>query len=272
MRNDVRIISVMNQKGGCGKTTTAVNLAGALQSKGYRVLVVDMDPQGHATMALNGRLASPIRRTIHDPLMRRHGLEPILVSPGPRLDLAPSGDDLLFAERDLGSGEAGEDRLSECLRLSALDHDFVLIDCPPSLGPLTLNALRACDEIVVPVETGFFSLNGVSGFLRALRRYRRGWLVEKRIRALATLVDLRTSFAREVIDEMRRFFGDVLYDTVIRHNVRLKEAASHGLPITEYDRRCRGCADHLALADEVLADGPVRVDERSASVAEPAAR
>jgi chromosome partitioning protein len=268
----MRILSVMNQKGGCGKTTTAVNLAGALQAKGHRVLVVDMDPQAHATMALNGRLGAPIQRTLHDPLLRRHGLDPILVSPGPRLDLAPSGDDLLFAERDLGSGEAGEERLKECLRLSRLDHEFVLIDCPPSLGPLTLNALRACDEIVVPMEIGFFSLNGVSGFLRALGRYRRDWLTEKRIRALATLVDPRTTFAREVMAEMRRFFGPALYRTVIHQNVRLKEAASFGLPITEYDRRCRGCADHMALAEEVLADGPVHADEEPAAVAQPASR
>jgi len=278
MTQATRIIGVMNQKGGCGKTTTAVNLAAALHLKGHRVLVVDMDPQAHATLGLNGRLQKPIERTIHDPLLRRHGLDSILVSPMPGLRLAPSGDDMLFAERDMGSGEQGEDRLRECLQLTAEPHDFVLIDCPPSLGPLTFNALRACGEILVPVEIGFYSLNGVSGFLRALRRYRRAWLAQKRIRALATLFDQRTSFAREVILEMRRFFGVALYDTVIHHNVRLKEAASHGLPITEYDRRSRGCADHLALADEVLADGVPRSavgrasHERPAAAAEPASR
>jgi chromosome partitioning protein len=281
MKDGTRIVSVMNQKGGCGKTTTAVNLAAALQTKGSRVLVVDMDPQAHATLGLNGRLRSPIDRTVHDALMRRDSLEPVLVSPRPGLDLAPSGDDLLFAERDLGNGETAEERLHDCLRRTARSYDFIFIDCPPSLGPLTFNALRACDEILVPVEIGFFSLNGVSNFLRALQRYRPSWLTQKRIRALATLFDGRTSFAREVIEEMRRFFGEALYRTVIHHNVKLKEAASFGLPITEYDRRSRGCADYMALADEVLADGPARGrapswmvthDEGPAPVVEPAAR
>lgn len=248
----MRVISVMNQKGGCGKTTTAVNLAGALRLRGRTVLIVDMDPQAHATMGLNGGLPAPITHTVHEALQRRGSLEPILVELRPGLDLAPSGDDLFFAERDLGFDESGEDRLAECLRMTPRSWDFVLVDCPPSLGVLTFNALRACDEILIPVEIGFFSLNGVGNFLRSLQRYRRGWLREKRIRAVATMFDRQTTFAREVVEEMERFFKDALYRTAIHRNVRIKEAASFGVPVTEYDPRCRGSEDYLALADEVL--------------------
>ncbi len=280
----MRVISVMNQKGGCGKTTTAVNLAGALCARGQRVLVIDLDPQAHATLGLTGKVTAPITRTVHGPLLTRTSLEPVILEVSRSLDLAPSGDDLFFAERDLGYDESGEERLFESLKQTHRAYDFVVIDCPPSLGALTFNALRACDEIMIPVEIGFFSLNGVGNFLRSLQRYRRRWLSEKRIRALATMFDRQTSFAREVLDEMQKFFGPALYHTVIHRNVRLKEAASYGVPITDYDSRSRGFADYISLAEEVLREqasgvwtGPGLVlkevtDDRSSHAAEPGAR
>src|SRR5262249_37262946 len=129
----MRVLSVMNQKGGCGKTTTAVDLAGGLATRRQKVLVVDLDPQAHAPLGLNGRLAAPVTRSLHDALMRRCSLEPYLAEVAPGFDLAPSGDDLFFAERDLGYDESSEDRLHECLRLTPRRYDFVVIDCPPSL-------------------------------------------------------------------------------------------------------------------------------------------
>ncbi len=244
----------MNQKGGCGKTTTAVNLAGSLRARGRRVLVVDMDPQAHATLGLNGNMSEPVRETVHEPLLSRGSLEPALITVLPGLDLAPSGDSLFFAERDLGFDESGEERLLQCLRATPRTYDYVLVDCPPSLGALTFNALRACDEVIIPVEVGFFSLNGVGNFLRALRRYRRSWLSEKRIRALVTMYDKQTNFAREVLTEMEQFFGDALYRTRIHRNVKIKEASSFGVPIIEYDPAARGSLDYLALADEVIGE------------------
>jgi chromosome partitioning protein len=260
-----RIIAVMNQKGGCGKTTTAVNLAGALAANHRSVLVIDLDPQAHATLALNGGLASPPLRTIHDALMRRGDLAEVLVAVEPGLELAPSGDNLFFAEREIGHEQEGEERLTDCLRLTQRAWDFVIIDCPPSLGPLTFNGLRACDEILIPVEIGFFSLNGVGNLLRCLRRYRRSWLEQKRIRAVATLYDRQTTFAREVMEEVRAFFGEALYKTVIHRTVKLKEAASFGVPITRYDPGCRGCLDHMALAEEIAA--PIATDLQAAGAA-----
>jgi len=252
-----RVLAVMNQKGGCGKTTTAINLSGAFSALGLKVLVIDLDPQAHATMGLNGagegRAGGPAERTIHQALMSRSGLEPVLMPVDEGIDLAPSGDDLFFAERDLGYDDSGEARLSDCLRLTNRTYDYVVIDCPPSLGPLTFNGLRACDEILIPVEIGFFSLNGVGNLLRSLRRYRKAWLSEKRIRAVATMFDRQTTFAREVMEEMRAFFGDALYATMIHRTVKLKEAASFGVPITRYDPAGRGCEDHLALAREIMA-------------------
>ncbi|MFQ5701735.1 MAG: ParA family protein [Acidobacteriota bacterium] len=253
----MRVIAIMNQKGGCGKTTTAVNLAAALKTMQQRVLLIDLDPQAHATLGLNGHLETSIEDTVHQALMRRGDLSPIIVEIEPGFDLAPSGDDLLFTEQDLGNGPSGEDRLDTCLRLTPRAYDFVLIDCPPNLGPLTFNGLCACREILIPVEIGFFSLNGVGNLLRALSRYRGAWLRERRIRALATMFDRQTNFAKEVIEEMRSFFGESLYTTVIHRTVKLKEAASFGEPITRYAPRSRGCEDFMALAGEVLRDRKV---------------
>jgi chromosome partitioning protein len=250
----VRVLSITNQKGGCGKTTTAINLSACLAERGMRVLLVDMDPQAHATLGLNAAAGGAHRSAIHELLLAPGDLSARAVSIRNNLDLVPAGDELLFLDGELAATPDGEERLRECLLRTTGSYGFVIIDCPPSLGTLTLSALRACDSILIPVEIGFFSLNGVGNFLRAIRRHRPGWLKEKKIRAVATMYDRQTSFAREVHEEIRTFFGEALYSTVIHRNVRLKESTSYGMPVVDYDRKARGTEDYSALAAEVIRD------------------
>jgi len=250
----MRVLSITNQKGGCGKTTTAINLAACIAERGMRVLLVDMDPQAHATLGLNAAAGGAHRSAIHELLLSPGDLSARAVSIRGNLDLVPAGDELLFLDGELAAVADGEERLRECIHRTTGSYAFIIIDCPPSLGTLTLSALRACDSILIPVEIGFFSLNGVGNFLRAVRRHRPEWLKEKRIRAVATMYDRQTSFAREVHEEIRTFFGEALYSTVIHRNVRLKESTSYGMPVVDYDRKARGTEDYSALAAEVIRD------------------
>lgn len=250
----MRILSIMNQKGGCGKTTTAINLAACLADRGLTVLVVDLDPQAHATLGLSAKSGGAIQCAVHELLLAPADLATRAVRVRNNLDLVPSGDELLPLETDLATVSDGEERLRECVLRTIRTYEFIIVDCPPSFGALTLAALRACDTILIPIEIGFFSLNGVGGFLRAIQRHRPAWLSEKRIRAVATLFDRQTSFAREVHEEVKSFFGEALYSTVIHRNVRLKEATSYGKPVIDYDRKARGTEDYSALAAEVIRD------------------
>ncbi len=249
----MRIISIVNQKGGCGKTTTAINLAACLALKERRVLLLDLDPQGHATLGFNQK-SDETSSSMYDVLCGSISLNEILHHDlQPRLSIGPSNLLLSAAEQLLAGTESREKQL--LMKLAELDraYDYILIDCPPSLGLLTINALRASDETFVPVETSFFSLHGLGKLTETIDMIQStcGHSVEMRI--LITMHDHRTRFSREIRREIENHFPDRIFTTAIRNNVRLREASSFGQPITQYDPRSIGFKDYAALAEEVVA-------------------
>jgi len=256
----MRIIAIVNQKGGCGKTTTTVNLAGSLALDGARVLVVDMDPQAHATLAL-GIDPEEIDENLYEILADPGGAERIrevLVDAGGGVVVAPSDIVLSALEQQLASdgAELRTERLSRALEGVRGLFDYILIDCPPNVGLLTFNALRASGEVIVPVETSFFAIHGVQKLLEtiALLSERIGHDLD--IRILPTLYDGRTRYARQTLAEIREVFKDLCFDTVIRQNVKLREAASRGTPICHYAPSANGARDYNALAVEFEVSDP----------------
>jgi len=258
----MRTIAIVNQKGGCGKTTTAINLAASLAEVGRRVLLVDIDPQGHATLGLSIR-GDEVRHTTYNILLGDWGdggvsLSDVILTLSGNLHLAPSNVLLSAIEQQLAGVDGREDRLRDALQGVADRYDYCLIDSPPNIGLLTFNALRAADEVIVPVETGFFSLHGLTKLLETVTVLNSEYGQDTAVRVLPTLYDARHRIDREVLAELRRHFGGDsgtargrLTRTVIRTNVRLREAASFGLPITEFDPKSLGAKDYLALATEV---------------------
>jgi chromosome partitioning protein len=268
----MRTIAVVNQKGGCGKTTTTVNLAGALAERGSRVLVVDMDPQAHATLAL-GVDAETLEENLYEVLIEPDAaaaaarLARILCTHSERIQLAPSGIALSALEQKLTAerAEGRTERLAGALATLAGAFDFALIDCPPNVGVLTFNALRAAREVIVPLETSEFAVHGVQKLLETLELLaeRVGHRLE--VRLLCTLYDGRTRYARETLSEIRALFAEQCFDTVIRANVKLREAARRGVPIHAFAPRAAGAEDHAALALEVALGAPSAWDTRSAA-------
>jgi len=249
----MRIISIVNQKGGCGKTTTAINLAACLAMTGHQVLLLDLDPQGHSTLGLNQRLNED-SSSMYDVLCGTVPLDEILlhdIQPG--LSIGPANLLLSAAEQLLAGTENREKHLLK--QLSALDrsYDYILMDCPPSLGLLTINALRASDESIVPVETSFFSLHGLGKLTETIDMIQSTCNHIVDLKILLTMKDFRTRFAREIQKDIEKFFPNRIFSTVIRNNVRLREAASFGQSIAQYDHRSNGFEDYSALALEVLA-------------------
>jgi chromosome partitioning protein len=251
----MRTIAIVNQKGGCGKTTTTVSLAGCLAADGARVLVVDVDPQAHATLAL-GVEPERVEENLYEVLAEEDGaarLAGVIVPASDRLHVAPSGIVLSALEQKLAleRAEGRTERLSRALATVADRYDYALIDCPPNVGLLTFGALRAAGEAIVPLETSHFAVHGVHKLLEtiALLGERVGHVPA--VRVLPTLYDGRTRFARDTLAEVRTLFGDLCFDTVIRGCVRLREAARAGVPITRFAPRSNGAADYAALAVEV---------------------
>lgn len=252
-------IAIANQKGGCGKTTTAINLSACLGLKGKKALLIDLDPQAHASIGVNsGEDSFP--RTIYDALMNPRVDDNSLVNLAQPIvgnfDFIPSDSTMLEAERQLERMPRRHERLLLSLQEMANRfkdaYDYVVIDCPPSIGPLTENAFFACDEALLTIETSFFALHGIARLLDFIQHLKDMRPQPLQIRALATMYDQRKNLAKEVLQDIKAYFGDLHYETVIRVNVKLEEAASFGLPITEYSKRCAGYQDYMALADEVI--------------------
>jgi chromosome partitioning protein len=253
----MRTIAVVNQKGGCGKTTTSINLSAFLARAQRRVLLVDMDPQGHATLGLRTGDTLPPSKTMYEVLSRRAGEQPsrlrdVIVPVLDNLDVAPA-DILLSAIPEKLAGLAGrEDMLADALAGVRGDYDYVIVDCPPNVGLLTFNALKACSEAIVPMDPSFFSLHGIGKLLETfdLLARKSGHHIETRV--LVTLYPGRSPFVKAVVDELHRHLDGQYFETIIRYSVKLAEAASHGVPIVQYCRHCVGFDDYQALVAEVL--------------------
>ncbi len=257
----MRVIAIVNQKGGCGKTTTSVNLAGCLSGDGARVLLVDLDPQAHSTLAL-GLDPDELDENLYEVLSEPAGSEQlsrVSIGVAENLDVAPSGIVLSALEQKLASEpvETRTDRLATALDKLPEPYDYVLIDCPPNVGLLTFNALRAASEVIVPLETSHFAIHGVEKLLETIGLLAERLDHELTVRVLPTLYDGRTRFARQTLAKIRERFGDTCFDTVIRLNVKLRETASRGLPIHRYAPSANGAIDYGALAVEVEAAGLV---------------
>ncbi len=247
-----KIVALINQKGGVGKTTTAVNLACALTEKGKKVLLCDFDPQGNATsgVGIDPRTLDPsIYELIidDDPDVRAAVIHTEWV------DVLGANVDLAGAEVDLISLPRREYRLKDVLDKIRADYDYIIIDCPPSLGILTLDCLCAADSFLVPLQTEYYALEGLSQLMATVRSVQRSLNRHIRIEGiLLTMYDGRTNLAVQVVEEVKKHFGDRVYASVVPRNIRLSEAPSHGKPIMAYDRSCRGAAAYLAVADEFL--------------------
>ena len=249
-----RIIAVANQKGGVGKTTTTLNLGASLAAAERRVLVIDADPQGNLTSGL-GRKAKAARPSVYDVLVEQHPLEDVLVGTDlQHLMLAPADRNLTGAEIELVPLLAREFRLKEALAPVLGRFDYILIDCPPSLGLLTVNALAAAHALLIPLQCEYFALEGVSELMNTMRRIQKALNSGLEIEGvLLTMVDGRTNLTQQVMQEIRDHFKDKVYRTTVPRSVRLGEAPSFGKPILLYDIRSKGCEAYLELAQEVIA-------------------
>jgi chromosome partitioning protein len=252
----MRTIAVVNQKGGCGKTITSINLSAFLAREQRRVLVVDMDPQGHATLGLLADAVQPAS-TMYEVFLPDAGGQPtvlrdVIRTARKNLDVAPANI-LLSAIPEILAGVVGrENILSDAIACVRGEYDYVVVDCPPNVGLLTFNALKACSEAIVPMDPSFFSLHGIGKLLETFDVLAKETHHHVAARVLVTLYSGRSPFVKAVVDEIRRHLAGRHFETVIRYSVKLAEAASHGVPIADYCKQCVGFEDYRALTAEVL--------------------
>ena len=247
-----KIISIANQKGGVGKTTTSINLSTVLAKRNKKTLLIDADPQGNATSGVG--IDQEIKLSIYDVLIDETEIkEAIIKTQIKNLDVCPSNIDLAGAEVELVSMMSREQRLKEKLDIIKNEYDYIIIDCPPSLGLITLNAFTASDSVLIPVQCEYYALEGLGQLLYTVN------LVKKHLNknleiegALLTMFDSRTNLAKQVVDEVKKYFGDKVYKTVIPRNVKLSEAPSYGMPIILYDARSKGAKCYDKLGKEMI--------------------
>jgi len=251
----MRIIASANQKGGCGKTTTAINLSASLAMKNQKVLLIDFDPQAHATMGLNVK-PSELEKTMYDVMKPGEnisiGIEHIVIPIRDNFDLAPSNVTLSAVEQELSGVDGRESRLLHAIEPIRKGYDYIIVDCPPSIGHLCFNALRACEEVIIPIDLSLFSLRGVSKLMEIVIMLKEKLGHDIKSRALITMYDYRTRYSRHVLEKVKEEFGENVFEAVIRYNIRLRETVDYGVPIGEYDKHAIGHKDYGDLADEVM--------------------
>ncbi|MDE3169905.1 MAG: ParA family protein [Acidobacteriota bacterium] len=257
-----RVISIANQKGGVGKTTTAVNLGASLASAGHKTLIIDFDPQANATSSL-GFQRDPTRKTAYNSVIMGDPIARVAIASKPEgLDLVPSDKNLVGAAVEMVAMERREYLLKGAIEAVRERYSYILVDCPPTLDLLTLNALAASDSVLVPIQCEFLAIEGVSELLDTLMRIRRTINPSLEVEGiLLTMYDDRTTLSKQVAADLRSFFGGQVFETVIPRNVRLAEAPSHGMPVTIYDIHSRGAESYIQLAKEVIANAQKRVGQ-----------
>ncbi|EXJ24380.1 Chromosome (plasmid) partitioning protein ParA [Alkalibacterium sp. AK22] len=251
-----QIIAVANQKGGVGKTTTTVNLGASLAYVGKKVLLIDMDAQGNATSGLGVRKGE-VDKDIYDVLINEEPLEDVVMATSrDNLSVVPATIQLAGAEVELTSLMARETRLKSAVETLADQYDYVLIDCPPSLGHLTINAFTASDSVLIPVQCEYYALEGLSQLLNTVRLVQKHFNKDLKVEGvLLTMLDARTNLGFEVVNEVKKYFREKVYQTIIPRNIRLSEAPSYGLSIIDYDLKSKGAEVYQELAKEVLGNG-----------------
>ena len=257
-----KVLAIANQKGGVGKTTTSVNLAASLTVTRKNVLLIDLDPQGNATTG-SGIDKASLSLSIYDLLSKNESIEEVLLRPEAGYDLLPTNGDLVASEVELMAGDDREARLRSIVDVVRSNYDFIVIDCPPSLNMLTINALVAADGVVIPMQCEYYALEGLSALMDTISAIRDRLNPSLKIEGiLRTMYDPRSKLTSEVNGQLFNYFGDAVYRTVVPRNIRLAEAPSYGKPAIKYDKQSRGAIAYLALAGELLR----RHDEAAAGV------